>query len=111
MRTPLAATIALSAALLAEPVAASSLQFCFGNPFFCRPQKDEDPEERFSTRFDLGVEVKDLPLDRSSIRQFMATLSPDGQRIMVTTCRNYLGRPNQVQSPRTLDFCAVLLRG
>jgi hypothetical protein len=109
MRKKLAiATLLFLAA--AEVAAASSLDLCFGNPFFCRPSDDEI-QERLSTRFDLGVEVKDLRMTREGVRHFMTTLSADGQRIMVTTCRNYLSRPNQVQSPRTLDFCAVLLRG
>jgi hypothetical protein len=69
----------------------------------------DDPSERNSTFFDLGVETNHLPLTRSHVSQFMAMQSPQSQRILVTTCRNYIGRPNQVQSFRTLDFCQVML--
>jgi hypothetical protein len=64
-----------------------------------------------TTTFDLGVDVGGVPLTKQGVNQFLQTLSPEGQYILVSTCRNYLGEPAQVRNPRTLDFCQVLIGG
>jgi hypothetical protein len=107
-----AALIAIPAALaVLMPVAASS-QICLG-PFGCPRDPFNDPfnqnSDRQGTLFDLGVDVSNVPLTRTDVNRFLVTLGPDGQRIMVTTCRNYLGNPSQVVSGRTIEFCRVVL--
>ena len=82
---------------------------CFGNAFFCPSLDPFDNDRRGDTNFDLGIDVSNVPLTRQGVSQFMATLSPEGQHIMLRTCQNYLGYPSQVQSYRTIQFCRVLL--
>jgi hypothetical protein len=105
----LAAVPALVTALM--PIAASS-QVCF-SPFGACRDPFADPfnqnADRQGTLFDLGVDVSNVPLTRADVGQFLATLSPDGQRIMLKTCQNYLGDPRQVTSVRTIEFCRVVL--
>jgi hypothetical protein len=99
--------LALALAVPVPAAASASAMFCFGNPFFCRD--DEAFQERNSTLFDLGIEVNDVPLTRPAVGRFLATLEPQSQYIIRNTCRNYLTRPGQVRSPRTLYFCQVAL--
>jgi hypothetical protein len=105
----LAAPALAFAIALPLPASAASLTFCFGNPFFCRDDDDDRFSERNSTVFDLGIEVNYVPLTRPAVGRFLATLEPQSQYIIRNTCRNYLNRPNQVRSPRTLYFCQVAL--
>jgi hypothetical protein len=104
---PLLAIAILFALPAFAPHAASaaSVGMCFG--LFC--PFDDPFDERSNTNFDLGIDVSNVPLDRQGVAQFMATLSPEGQHIMLTTCQNYLHDPRQVQSYRTIQFCHVLL--
>jgi hypothetical protein len=108
-----AALIAIPTALaLLMPVAASS-QICLGPFGSCARDPFNDPfnqnADRQGTLFDLGVDVSNVPLTKTAVNQFLTTLGPDGQRIMVTTCQNYLGNPSQVVSGRTIAFCRVVL--
>jgi hypothetical protein len=104
-----AAVAALLSALaaFAPAPASASASFCIGNAFSCR---DFGPfSDRNNTNFDLGIDVSNVPMTRAGVNQVMASLSPQGQTIMLHTCQNYLGYPSQVRSPRTIEFCHVLL--
>ena len=104
------AFLALPAALLwagsltanADPASGPRLP-----PRLIQPQ----PDPYATTTFDLGVDVSNVPLTRQGVGQFLQTLTPEGQSIIASTCRNYLGDPSQVRTRRTLDFCQVVVSG
>jgi hypothetical protein len=107
-RFGLAAALALP--LWTAPQAASAevfFRFCFGL-MVCRDDSDE-PSERTSTMFDLGIEVNNVPPTKAGVSRFMASLEPQTQYILVRTCQNYLSRRGQARSPYTINFCQVLL--
>lgn len=104
-----AAIAALSFVSSPVPQALAQTSFCFGSGFACRDMDPFGNNRRDDTNFDLGIDVSNVPLTRPGVSQFMASLSPEGQHIMLRTCQNYLGNPSQVQSPRTIQFCRALL--
>ena len=102
-----AASFPALATFTPQPASAQA-SFCIGNTFACR---DFGPfSDRNNTNFDLGIDVSNVPMTPAGVNQVMASLSPEGQTIMLHTCQNYLGYPSQVRSPRTIEFCHVLLR-
>ncbi len=62
-------------------------------------------------RHDLGFDVTSIPSNPVAVRQFMATLPPQGQRAVIGGCQNYLQHPQDVTTPATIPFCQTLIYG
>jgi hypothetical protein len=60
---------------------------------------------------DLGIDLTDVALTPQGVNSFLASLDPQAQRILLTSCAHYLTTPNSAQSPYTVQFCGVLLGG
>jgi hypothetical protein len=92
-------------ALTASTFAAIAAALVLGaNPAWANTTDDQ-------SNFDLGVDVTSVPLDRPDVAAFLATLSPEGQSIMQTTCQHYLSDPGDAESPSTVPFCHVVASG
>jgi hypothetical protein len=102
-----AAALALAVAV-PQTAAAVSYKFCMGDWILCRDD-GEEPSERWSTVFDLGIEVNHLPLTKRYVTEFMATLTPRAQYVMYVTCQNYVAHPRKAKSVYTIPFCTALL--
>jgi hypothetical protein len=95
-------------ATVPQTAAAESFKFCMGDWLVCRDDGDA-PSERYSTFFDLGIEVNHLPLTREAITQFMAKLTPHAQYVLYRTCQNYTVRRRLALSVYTNPFCDALV--
>jgi hypothetical protein len=62
-----------------------------------------------SAMLDLGIDLTDVPLTPLGVNTFLASLDPQAQRILLTSCAHYLTSPNSAQSQYTLEFCEVLI--
>jgi hypothetical protein len=104
MRNSLAisAAAAAVAVLLSQAPAGAAALLCSGHALACR----DAPWN--STVSDLGVEVKDVPLTREAVSQFLDRLKPESETRIRNTCFGYLSLPSLVQ-PRTVYFCQVVL--
>jgi hypothetical protein len=97
----LAATAVLVLLMPQAPAGAAGL-FCARHPLAC------GDDEWNSTVTDLGVEVKDVPLTREAVSQFLDRLKPDSDTRIRNACFGYLTLPSLVR-PRTIHFCQVAL--
>jgi hypothetical protein len=66
-----------------------------------------DPDYDWHNRFDLGIDVRDVVKTPQGVRSFLATLEPETQRIILTTCDRYMERSIKLHSRDAYQFCRV----
>ena len=59
---------------------------------------------------DLGIDVSNVELTPQGVGAFLASLDPQAQGVLITTCNHYLTTPNAAQA-YTLQFCGILVGG
>ncbi len=64
-----------------------------------------------TAQLDLGVDISDVALTQQGVATFMASLNPQAQGILFTSCEHYLTTPNSAQSTYTIQFCETLIGG
>jgi hypothetical protein len=64
-----------------------------------------------AAQLDLGIDLTDVALTPQGVGTFFASLDPNAQRIMLTSCAHYLSTPNSAQATVTIQFCDLLIRG
>jgi hypothetical protein len=82
------------------------------NDDLSRDLRDSLPFPKLGPRaamLDLGIDLTDVALTPVGVNQFLASLDPQAQRILINSCVHYLTTPNAAQSPYTIDFCRVLI--
>jgi hypothetical protein len=60
---------------------------------------------------DLGIDLTDVPLTAQGAATFLASLDPEAQRVVITSCSHFLTTPNSAQATYTIQFCEALLGG
>jgi len=84
------------------PAAVAAVALSFALPTIALASPGDDG-------FDLGVAVGGVTHTPQGVEQFLSTLNPTAQRMVIGGCRTYVAHPAEATNAYTVPFCQMAI--
>jgi hypothetical protein len=82
------------------PAAVAAVALSFALPTIALASPGDDG-------FDLGVAVGSVAKTPAAVEQFLSTLNPTAERMVIGGCKSYVAHPAEASSAYTVPFCQI----